>query len=226
MQAQIAEATGLPTVVDNDANAAAWGELAHGAARGVSDALVITLGTGIGGGIVTDGRVLRGAHGFAAEIGHFTIDPEGPRCACGEIGHWEAMASGTALGHMAREAAVLGDAPSVLKRAGGDPDAVRGTHVSEAARAGATDALALITRYAELVAVGLVGLANILDPQIIVVSGGLVAEGDLLLAPIRTFFDGHVEGAAYRPTPAIVAADLGDRAGTIGAATMARELVG
>jgi glucokinase len=225
VQAEIAAATGLPTVVDNDANAAAWGELAHGAARGVRDALVITLGTGIGGGIVSDGRVLRGAHGFAAEIGHFTIDPDGPRCACGEIGCWEALASGTALGRMAREAAVIGDAPAVLKLAGGDPDAVRGTHVSDAARAGAPDALALIDRYAALVAVGFVGLANILDPEIIVVSGGLAEEGDLLLTPVRAYFDGHVEGSHYRPTPSIVAAGLGDRAGTIGAATMARELL-
>ena len=225
VQSEVATATGLPTIVDNDANAAAWGELAHGAARGMLDALVITLGTGIGGGIVSDGRVLRGAHGFAAEIGHFTVDPEGPRCACGEIGHWEAVASGNALGRMAREAALIGDAPAVLKVAGGDPDSVRGTHVSEAARAGAPDALALIDRYAGLVAIGFVGLANIFDPAIIVVSGGLVEEGDLLLTPIRTAFDGHVEGARYRPTPPIVVADLGERAGTIGAATMARGLL-
>ncbi len=225
VRAEIAQGTGLPTVVDNDANAAAWGELAHGGARGVSDALVITLGTGIGGAIVSDGRVLRGAHGFAAEIGHFTIDLDGPRCACGEIGHWEALASGNALGRMAREATVIGAAPAVLKLAGGDPDAVRGTHVSEAARAGAPDALALIDRYAGFVALGFVGLANILDPEIIVVSGGLVEEGDLLLGPVRAYFDGHVEGFGYRPTPSIVAAGLGDRAGTIGAATMARKLL-
>jgi glucokinase len=226
VQAEIAAATGLPTVVDNDANAAAWGELTHGAARGVQDALVITLGTGIGGGIVSDGRVLQGAHGFAAEVGHFTVDPDGPLCACGEVGHWEAVASGTALGRMAREAARLGDAPAILKAAGGDPESVRGTHVTEAGRAGAPDALALIDRYAAAVALGFVGLANILDPEIIVVSGGLVEEGDLLLGPVRTFFDGHVEGARYRPTPSIVAAELGGRAGTIGAAAMARALVG
>lgn len=226
VRAEIAAATGLPTVVDNDANAAAWGELVHGAARGVRDALVITLGTGVGGGIVSDGRVLRGAHGFAAEVGHFTVDPNGPRCACGEIGHWEAVASGTALGRMARDAARLGDAPAVLKAAGGDPEAVLGTHVTEAGRAGAPDALALIDCYAAAVAVGLVGLANILDPEIIVVSGGLVEEGDLLLGPVRAAFDGHLEGAQYRPTPKIVAAGLGGRAGTIGAAAMARELVG
>jgi glucokinase len=225
VRAEIAAGTGLPTIVDNDANAAAWGELVHGAARGVRDALVITLGTGIGGGIVSDGRVLRGAHGFAAEVGHFAIDPNGPRCACGEVGHWEAVASGTALGRMAAESARLGDAPSVLEAAGGDAEAVRGTHVTEAARAGAADALALIDRYAAGVALGFVGLANILDPEIIVVSGGLVEEGDLLLGPVRRCFDGHVEGAQYRPAVPILAAELGGRAGTVGAAAMARELV-
>jgi glucokinase len=225
VRAEIAAGTGLPTIVDNDANAAAWGELVHGAARGVRDALVITLGTGIGGGIVSDGRVLRGAHGFAAEVGHFTVDPQGPLCACGEVGHWEAVASGTALGRMAVEAARLGDAPAVLKAAGGDPEAVRGTHVTEAARSGAADALALVDRYAAAVALGFVGLANILDPELIVVSGGLAEEGDLLLGPVRAFFDGHVEGAQYRSRVPIVAAELGGRAGTIGAAAMARELV-
>ena len=225
VRAEIAAATELPTIVDNDANAAAWGELVHGAARGVADALVITLGTGVGGGIVSDGRVLRGAHGFAAEVGHFTVDPNGPMCACGEVGHWEAVASGTALGLMAQESARRGDAPSVLEAAGGDPEAVRGTHVTEAGRTGAPDALALIDRYAAAVALGFVGLANILDPEVIVVSGGLADEGDLLIGPVRTFFEGHVEGAQYRPTPAIVAAELGGRAGTIGAAAMARALV-
>ena len=211
VQAEIAAATGLPTVVDNDANAAAWGELVHGAARGVRDALVITLGTGVGGGIVSNGRVLRGAHGFAAEVGHFTVDPNGPLCACGEVGHWEAVASGTALGRMAREAARLGDAPAVLKAAGGDPEAVNGTHVTEAARAGDPGALALIDRYAAAVAVGFVGLANILDPEIIVVSGGLATKAICCSARSGPRFDGHVEGAQYRPAPPIVAAELGGR---------------
>ena len=104
VRASLAEATGLPTIVDNDANTAAYAEIKVGVAKGVLDALVITLGTGIGGGVIVNGRVLRGANGFAAEIGHFQIDPAGPMCACGEIGHWEAMASGNALGQMARDA--------------------------------------------------------------------------------------------------------------------------
>ncbi|HZJ27311.1 MAG TPA: ROK family protein [Acidimicrobiia bacterium] len=225
VRSEIEEAIGLPTIVENDANAAAWGELTHGAARGADDALIITLGTGVGGGIVSGGRLLRGANSFGGEIGHFTVDVDGPMCACGEPGHWEALASGTALGRMARDAAAAGTAPAVLAAAGGRVDAVTGIHVSDAARHGAPDALALVTRYAEYVALGLIGLANILDPEIVVVSGGLIAEGEMLLGPVRSSFADRIEGTAYRPTPPIVVAELGDTAGTVGAAMIARSLV-
>jgi glucokinase len=192
-----------------------------GAARGMTDAIVITLGTGIGGGVLVGGRVLRGAHGFAAEVGHFQIDPEGPMCACGERGHWEAMASGNALGAMAQEAATRGDLPSVLQAVDGEVDTIRGPHVSEAARGGAPDALALVERYAFNVAIGLVGLANIFDPAVIAIAGGLVNDGDLYLAPIARHFFGHIEGHDYRPVPDVVPAQLGERAGVIGAAAVA-----
>jgi len=221
VQAALAEATGIPTIVDNDANVAAYGEIKVGVARGVRDALVVTLGTGIGGGVIVEGRVLRGAHGFAAEIGHFQIDPNGPMCACGERGHWEAMASGNALGRMAREAAADGDAPSILELANGRIEAIDGHHVSAAARAGEPDALALVDQYSFNVAIGLVGLANIFDPALIAISGGLVRDGELFLGPMRRHFLGHIEGAEYRPTPEIVPAAMGERAGAIGAALLA-----
>jgi glucokinase len=221
VQADVAAAVGLPTVVDNDANVAAYAEVKFGAARGRTDAMVITLGTGIGGGVLVGGRVLRGTHGFAAEVGHFQIDPLGPMCACGERGHWEAMASGNALGVMAREAATRGDLPSVLLAVDGDVETIRGPHVSAAARAGAADALALVDAYALNVALGLVGLANIFDPSVIAIAGGLVNDGDLFLAPITTHFLGHIEGHDFRPIPEIVPAQLGERAGVIGAAALA-----
>jgi len=224
VRATIADATGLSVVVDNDANAAAWGEVVHGAARGARDALVITLGTGIGGGIIADGGVYRGAHGFAAEIGHFTVDSDGPVCACGARGHWEAMASGTALGRMGRDAAAAGAAPSVLREAGGDPAAVNSHHVGEAVLAGEPDAVALLERYADYVAMGLAALCNILDPGVIVVSGGLVALGEALLAPVRRSLVSYIEGGTLRPVPDVVLATLGERAGVIGAAALAREL--
>ena len=133
-------ATQHPLVVDNDANVAARGEVAYGAAKGVQHALLVTLGTGIGGGMLLDGELYRGAHGFGAEIGHITVERDGPLCACGERGHWEAIASGTALGRMARELVDEGGGARILAAAGGDVDAVTGVHVEEAARAGDADA--------------------------------------------------------------------------------------
>lgn len=219
----LAARTGLAVVVDNDATVAAMGEQAYGAARGVSDVLVVTLGTGIGGGIIVDGRVRRGAHGFAAEIGHFQIDPHGPQCACGEFGHWEALASGTALGRMGRERAESGRASDLLARAGGDAHQVTGVTVGDAARAGDSDAVEVVAEYAEFVAIGLAGLVNILDSDCVVISGGLVSLGDLLFAPLRTAFARRIEGSDFRPVVAVVPADLGEQAGVIGAAVMARD---
>lgn len=221
VRADVEAAVGLPTVVDNDANVAAYAEVRFGAAVGMTDAMVITLGTGVGGGVIVGGRVLRGANGFAAEVGHFQVDPNGPPCACGEVGHWEALASGTALGVMARERAARSELASVLALAGGTVDVITGQHVSEAGRNGAADALALIDDYGHNVALGLVGLANIFDPGVIAIAGGIVNDGDLYLEPIRRHFAGHLEGASYRPLPEIVPATLGERAGVIGAAILA-----
>ncbi len=215
-------AVDMPVVVDNDANAAVAGELVHGAARGHDDALLVTLGTGVGGGIVAGGRVLRGAHGFGAEIGHFQVDPDGPPCACGGVGHWESLASGHALGRMGRERAEAGRAPAVLALAGGDASVVEGVHVGQAALNGAPDALAIMDEYAGWVAVGIVGLVNILDPELVIVSGGLVELEGVLLDPLRAAFAGATEGAAYRPDVPIVPAVLGAHAGVIGAGVLAR----
>jgi glucokinase len=219
------QALDMPVALDNDANVAALAEVVHGAAQGYDEVLCITLGTGVGGGIITRGEILRGAHGFAAEVGHFQVDPNGPMCACGERGHWEAIASGTALGRLGRERAAAGEAPSVLARVDGVTDAITGVHVGDAAQAGETDALALVHEYARGVAVGLVGLVNILDSELIVISGGLVELGDVLLGPLREFFDGHLEGARHRPKVDIIPAALGERAGVIGAGVLARTLL-
>jgi glucokinase len=225
LRARIAALLDMAVAVDNDANVAVLAELAHGVAQGRSDVLLITLGTGIGGGIVTGGRLLRGAHGFAAEIGHFQVDPHGPRCACGQVGHWEAIASGRALGALGRAEAEAGRAPSVLASAGGDPTAITGVHVGAAAVAGEPDAVAILAVYAERVAIGLAGLANIFDPELVIVSGGLVELGDTLLGPVRRSFEGRIEGASRRPGIDIVPAALGEQAGVIGAAVLARALL-
>ncbi len=215
----------VPVLVDNDANAAAWGEAVHGAARGAVNALVITLGTGIGGGIIAGGRVYEGAHGFAGEVGHFQVDRHGPRCACGDFGHWEARASGRALGRMGRERAAGGRLAGVLERTGGDLEAITGMLVGDAALDGDAEALDLVRDYAAEVAVGFAGLANILDPELIVVSGGLVRLGEVLFTPLREAFARHLEATEMRPPIDVVPAELGEWAGVIGAAAMARELV-
>jgi glucokinase len=215
----------VPVVVDNDANVAALGEVLHGAARGRREVLVVTLGTGIGGGLIVNGEEYRGGHGMAAEIGHFTVDPNGPPCACGERGHWESVASGTALGRRAREWAARGDAPGVLALAGGNVDAVTGHEVGQAAAAGQADALAILAEHARDVAVGLGGLINILDPEVVVISGGLIDLGDYLLGPLRAVLPEYVEAAARRPMPPVLPAALGEQAGAVGAAALARTLL-
>ncbi|MCU1426255.1 MAG: glucokinase [Actinomycetia bacterium] len=225
LQATLAAKTGRKVVVDNDANLAALGEATYGAAIGARDALMVTLGTGIGGGIILNGGVLRGAHGFAAEIGHFTVDRNGPVCACGELGHWEAIASGNALGRMARELIASGRGAAILAAAKGDAHAVTGRAVGTAARAGDADALELLDQFADNVALGLAGLANILDPERIVIAGGVIALGPLLFDPVRVAFARHIEGVEYRPEVPIVPAKLGLRAGGIGAAVLARTLL-
>jgi len=221
----LAQATGHAVVVDNDAGVAALGEFTYGAAVGHRDVLLVTLGTGIGGGFLLDGRTYRGAHNFGAEIGHFTVDVNGPLCACGERGHWEAIASGTALGRMARELVARGGGGAIVAAAGGEASAVTGHHVGVAAGRGDADGRSLLVQYAENVAVGLAGLANILDPECIVIAGGLVELGPLLFGPLREAFGRHIEGVDYRPPVVIVPAQLGERAGAVGAAVLARSLL-
>lgn len=225
LRALVQDVVDLPVLVENDANVAAWGEYCHGALRGHRHGLLVTLGTGVGGGIITGGRLLRGAHGFGAELGHWQFDPSGPTCACGEQGHWEARASGTALGRLGRTRAQAGTAPAVLARAGGHAEAVTGIMVGDSAQAGEPDGIEILAAFAHDVALGLAGLANILDPEVIVVSGGLVELGDTLLVPIRAAFEGRLEGAVHRPEVPIIAGALGDAAGVVGAAALARDLV-
>jgi glucokinase len=212
-----------PVSVDNDANTAGYGELLYGAARGTSDALLVTLGTGIGGAIIANGAIYRGANGFAAEIGHFTLDRSGPICACGERGHWEAMASGTALGRMGADFVASGRGAAIAKVAAGAP--VTGVHVGAAAAAGDAGALAVLDEFADNVALGLAALSNILDPELIMIGGGLVGLGALLFTPLEAAFRAHLEGTQYRNVIRVVPAALGERAGAIGAAAQAAELV-
>lgn len=207
-----------PLAVDNDATCAMAGEQAFGAAQGCDDALMVTVGTGIGGGIVAGGQLLRGAHNFSGEIGHVIIDPHGVPCPCGHRGCWERYASGSGLGRLGRDAAEAGKGSRLVELAGGDPDAVRGEHVVAAATAGDAEAAAVLGEFAWWLGLGLANLANILDPEIIVIGGGLATLGELLLEPTRAAFAELVERGSERTGLRLVTAELGEYGGAIGAA--------
>jgi glucokinase len=212
---------GRTLLIENDANFAALAEHRLGAAQGYSHVLMVTLGTGIGGGLIVDGRVQVGGHGFAGEIGHMVVDPAGPACPCGRRGCWERYASGGGLGVMAREAALAGRLPEVVRVAGGDAESVRGEDVSAAAAAGDDDARRVVAEVGWWVGFGLANLACVVDPECIVLGGGLVSAGDLLLDAATSAFLELVEGGSARET-VIVTAAFGDRAGAVGAALAAR----
>ncbi|HXF56818.1 MAG TPA: ROK family glucokinase [Actinomycetota bacterium] len=217
---------GLPVRVENDATAAAWGEFRFGAGRGVRDLLLVTVGTGIGGGIVLDGELVRGAHGFAAEVGHIVVEPDGPRCGCGNRGCWEQVASGRTIARLGREAARERLSREMLELAGGDPERVTGEVVTQAGRAGDPVALRILTEVGRRLGQGIAGLVNVLDPELVVVGGGAAEAGDLLLGPAREAFAEAVEGSAHRPAVPIVPAALGNDAGAVGAADLAAHLAG
>lgn len=207
--------------VDNDGTCAAAAEWKVGAARGIDDFVMVTLGTGIGGGVVAGGALIRGANGFTGEIGHMVVDPDGPPCPCGRRGCWERYASGSGLGRLAREAAVGRRLERVVMLAGGDAEKVRGEDVQAAAREGDTDALQVVDHFGRWVALGLVNLANILDPAAFVLGGGLAASADLYLGPIQKWFTQLLYAPHLRPHPTLVFARLGERAGAVGAALLA-----
>ncbi len=217
----VGAALGLPTVADNDATAAAWGEYRFGAGRGARHLLLVTVGTGIGGGIVTDGAIYRGAHGFAAEIGHIIVEPGGPRCGCGNQGCWEQVASGQAIERAGREAAQRYPHSGIARLAEGVPGRVTGQVVTRAAQDGDETAKAILAKVGRRLGEGIAGLVNVLDPEIVVVGGGAVAAGDLLLEPARRALGTSVEAPQARPRVGLVSAELGNDAGVVGAAALA-----
>jgi len=224
LKAELEERIGLPVVVENDANAAAWGEFMFGAGHDVDDLLLVTVGTGIGGGIVHDGQLFRGAFGVAAEIGHVRVVPDGLMCGCGNRGCFEQYASGSAMVREARSAARAGTllARPLLDRAGGDPDEIGGPLITEAARAGDPFAIELLATTGRWLGEGIASLTDVLDPAVVVIGGGVSEAGDLLLTPVRAAFRSQLTGRGLRPELEIRRARLGNRAGLIGAADLAR----
>jgi glucokinase len=210
---------GVAVWIGNDATAACWAEHQVGAGAGYADMIMVALGTGVGGGIVSRGELLEGSNGYAGEFGHMVVDPNGPKCPCGKRGCWERFASGAGLGFLGREMAIAGEAPRVVQLAG-DPESVRGEHVTIAAREGDGPATEIMARFAWWVALGLANLTNALDPEVIVLGGGLAAAGDVLLEPTRRAFVELVEAPELRQLR-IVPARLGFQSGAIGAALRA-----
>ncbi len=217
----VVERTDLPTFVDNDANVAALAEHLFGAARGAQNAVMLTIGTGIGGGLILGGEIYRGSTGAGAELGHMAIQLDGPACQGNCPGHGcvETLASGTALGREGRAAAESNPESALgkLLSAGSEID---GKVVTVAAQGGDETAIGVFDLIGSRLGVALASFANIFEPEVIVIGGGVIAAGELLLAPARR----ELEARALRPmndTP-VVAAELGEDAGMIGAAAMAR----
>jgi glucokinase len=213
-----------PLWVGNDADAAAWAEYRYGAARGADLALMITLGTGIGGGIVLDGRLRRGSHGVAGEWGHMRVVPDGRLCACGNRGCWEQYASGTALGQTAREVAFTSPAAAanLLERVGCRPELITGEHVAQAAYDRDPLALELVTEVGTWLGQGIADLAAVLDPAVVVIGGGVSVLGEMVLRPARERLERALPGRGFRPGPEVVVASLGAQAGLVGAADLVR----
>ena len=224
LKADLELALDLPVVVENDANAAAWGEFQFGAGHDVDDLLLVTVGTGVGGGLVLDGSLYRGAFGVGAEIGHMRVVPDGILCGCGNRGCFEMYASGSALVREARTAARAGSllAADLLDRAGGDPSAITGPLITEAARAGDAFAVEQLASVGRWLGEGIASLTAVLDPAVVVVGGGVSAADELLLGPTRASFATQLTGRGHRPMLEIRRARLGNRAGLIGAADLTR----
>ncbi|WP_353647833.1 ROK family protein [Nakamurella sp. A5-74] len=218
--ALLSERLALPVMMDHDVNSAAWAEYCLGAAAGASVALLIALGTGIGAGLLLDGRIFRGAHGIAPELGHLTVVPDGRPCPCGKRGCWERYCSGTALAatavHRWHQAgrAVPGRIPVAD---------VTGTVVAAAAADGDPEAMAAMHEMGHWLGIGLALAADVLDPEVIVIGGGVSGAAGLYLPQALKVMRAEITGGAHRPHPRVEVAAFGDRAAAIGAGLLARE---
>ncbi len=216
---------GRPVYLGNDANMAALGEWRFGAGRGHNDVLYLTISTGIGSGVISGGRLLLGVRGLAAEAGHILIDPHGPVCGCGLPGHFEALASGTAIAKtaQARLQAGEGAASAVMALVKGDISEVTSAVVGQAAQAGDEFARGLIAAAGSTIGLALASLMHAYNPSIVIFGGGVSLLGDLLLEPARVAVRQHAMSNAYWENCPLVLAALGDDSGLVGAGALAME---
>lgn len=224
LDAQLTSLIGLPLVIENDANSAAWGEARFGAGVNEDQIMMLTIGTGIGGGLVVNGELYRGAFGIAAEFGHVRVVPEGHLCGCGARGCFEQYASGNALLRHAREAISASPevARNLLSLGDGTVAGLTGKHITEAARLGDAVALAAFNTTAQWLGAGIASLSVALDPSCVIIGGGVIDAGEILLEPTRAAVERYMPFAGKHPSPRIIAAQLGNEAGLVGVADLAR----
>jgi glucokinase len=216
----------LPVVLEHDANAAALAEYRYGAARGAKVAALIAIGTGIGGGLLLDGKIFRGANGVAPELGHLRVVPGGRPCSCGKAGCWERYCSGTALSTTAIEllAGHPGQSTVLARESARDARSITGRKVAGAARDGDPVALRAMAELARWLGEGLALVADIYDPDVMVIAGGVSESAPLFLDDAREYYREAMTGSGYRPLARIRTAQLGDDAGLVGAATLAGDV--
>ena len=214
----------MTVVIENDANAAAWAEVRFGAARNSRNVVMLTVGTGLGGGVVVERNLVRGAFGLAAEVGHMTFVPDGLPCGCGGKGCWEQYSSGNALVRITKELAAQRETEAgiLLGLGDGTVEGIAGPHITDAAQQGCPVALAGFAQLGDNLGRGMASVSALIDPHRFIIGGGVSSAGDILLDPIRKSFEAHVTARAYRPLPDIQVATMGNDAGMIGAADLAR----
>jgi glucokinase len=211
---------GIPTFMDNDANAAALGEHRFGAGRGKRHMIYVTVSTGIGGGVILDGKLYHGTSGMAGEIGHITIVPHGPLCGCGNRGCLETLSSGTSIARKARERVTRGIPTLIADLAEGDPERITAKLVAEAASQGDAEAEHILTEAMNYLGIGMATLVNLFNPQLIVIGGGVTNIGEVLFGPVQRAIDRHAFPKSAQAVR-VVRAKLGDNAGVLGAVAVA-----
>lgn len=223
LKSEIEAKLDLPVVIENDANAAGWAEYRFGAGQGHQHMVMLTLGTGVGGAIIVDGKMLRGGFGVAGELGHMRVVPDGIPCGCGQRGCIESYASGTALLRRANELVDSGDpAGKRLTEIKAQAGQLTGAEVYQALVEGDPGAVQLLRNLASWLGQAIASLSAILDPEIVVIGGGLSQAGDLLLEPVREAFRQYAPAGGFRPELSIVTAEFVNDAGVVGAADLAR----
>ncbi len=214
------ERMSLPVSLDNDANLAALGEHVFGAGRGVANMVYITVSTGVGGGLILDGKLYRGSADGAGEIGHMMVSPGGPLCSCGNRGCLEAVASGTAIAREAKDLVARGGGQKILTAAEGDPGKISAAEVAAAAAGGDPEAIFIITKAAHFIGIGIANILNLLNPSLVVLGGGVMKIGELLWKGITLKVESRTMEAARRAVR-LVPAELGGRSGVMGAIALA-----